>query len=69
MGVDQNSKIEAVSAVEELRNDTYAPQKPVSRLTRGYRSPLFNVVLIGLISFSQQGIWNALNSMNPQYRG
>ncbi len=42
-----------------------APQehtKPVSRLTRWYRSPLFNVVLIGLISFTQMGIWNALNS-------
>ncbi len=36
--------------------------KPVSRLTRWYRSPLLNVVLVGLISFTQMGIWNALNS-------
>ncbi|OLN97162.1 UNC93-like protein 3 [Colletotrichum chlorophyti] len=36
--------------------------KPVSRFTRVYRSPLFNVILVGLISFTQPGIWNALNS-------
>ncbi|KAH6634757.1 major facilitator superfamily domain-containing protein [Chaetomium sp. MPI-SDFR-AT-0129] len=38
------------------------PQKPLSRFTRWYRSPLFNVILVGLISFTQPGIWNALNS-------
>lgn len=37
-------------------------QKPVSRFTRWYRSPLFNVILVGLIAFTQPGIWNALNS-------
>lgn len=36
--------------------------KPVSRFTRWYRSPLFNVFLVGMISFTQPGIWNALNS-------
>lgn len=36
--------------------------KPVSRFTRWYRSPLFNVIVVGLISFTQPGIWNALNS-------
>jgi hypothetical protein len=36
--------------------------KPVSRFTRWYRSPLFNVIIVGLISFTQPGIWNALNS-------
>ncbi|KAK2790386.1 hypothetical protein FQN52_005654 [Onygenales sp. PD_12] len=35
--------------------------KPVSKFTRWYRSPLFNVVIVGLISFTQPGIWNALN--------
>ncbi|KAM7212743.1 Major facilitator superfamily domain containing protein [Rhypophila decipiens] len=39
-----------------------APTKPVSRFTRWYRSPLFNVILVGLISFTQPGIWNALNN-------
>lgn len=39
-----------------------APIKPVSRFTRWYRSPLFNVIVVGLISFTQPGIWNALNS-------
>lgn len=42
--------------------DVQAP-KPVSRFTRWFRSPLFNVVLVGMISFTQPGIWNALNSM------
>ncbi|KAL4739213.1 major facilitator superfamily domain-containing protein [Aspergillus similis] len=37
-------------------------QKPVSRLTRWYRSALFNVIIVGLISFTQPGIWNALNN-------
>jgi hypothetical protein len=36
--------------------------KPISRFTRWYRSPLFNVIVVGLISFTQPGIWNALNS-------
>lgn len=36
--------------------------KAVSSFTRWYRSPLFNVIVVGLISFTQPGIWNALNS-------
>lgn len=36
--------------------------KTVSRFTRWYRSPLFNVIVVGMISFTQPGIWNALNS-------
>lgn len=36
--------------------------KPLTKFTRWYRSPLFNVILIGLISFTQPGVWNALNS-------
>ncbi|PGH35778.1 hypothetical protein GX50_01361 [[Emmonsia] crescens] len=35
--------------------------KPVSKFTRRFRSPLFNVIIVGLISFTQPGIWNALN--------
>jgi len=46
-------------AVEE----TTEHSKPISRFTRWYRSPLFNVIIVGLISFTQPGIWNALNSM------
>ncbi|KAG9255715.1 major facilitator superfamily domain-containing protein [Emericellopsis atlantica] len=49
---------DAALAVEE----TPSVQKPVSRFTRWYRSPLFNVIIAGLISFTQPGIWNALNS-------
>lgn len=36
--------------------------KPRSKLAAWYRTPLFNVILVGLISFTQPGIWNALNS-------
>lgn len=38
---------------------------PRSRLVRWYRSTLFNVIIVGLISFTQPGIWNALNSKQP----
>ena len=38
------------------------PAKHISRFMRWYRSPLFNVIVVGLISFTQPGIWNALNS-------
>lgn len=37
-------------------SEDVATQKPVSRFTRWYRSPLFNVIIIGLISFTQPGI-------------
>jgi len=48
----------------EVQQEQYS--KPVSRFTRWFRSPLFNVILVGLISFTQPGIWNALNSMSPK---
>lgn len=53
-------------SVEEARSsestDAIEHSKPVSKFTKFYRSPLFNVVLVGLISFTQPGIWNALNN-------
>ncbi|ORY61621.1 major facilitator superfamily domain-containing protein [Pseudomassariella vexata] len=42
--------------------EVVAETKPVTRFTRWYRSPLFNVIVVGLISFTQPGIWNALNN-------
>ena len=36
--------------------------RPRSALARWYRSPLCSVILAGLISFTQPGIWNALNA-------
>jgi hypothetical protein len=51
------------STEHEICNASGNNHKPVSRFTRWYRSPLFNVVIVGLISFTQPGIWNALNSM------
>ena len=56
--VDSNS-IEAAKAKDAV--EEYNAQ-PVSKFTRWYRSPLFNVILVGLISFTQPGIWNALNN-------
>jgi hypothetical protein len=47
----------------EIEDVQYAEPKKVSRFTRWYRSPLFNVIIVGFISFTQPGIWNALNSM------
>jgi hypothetical protein len=63
MGADQIPKSVADVASEDSHDDPSDEfQKPVSRLTRWYRSPLFNVIIVGLISFTQPGIWNALNS-------
>lgn len=45
--------------------DTNAHQQvplPRSKFARWYRSTLFNVIIAGFISFTQPGIWNALNS-------
>jgi len=68
MGVDQDPKAEAVvdAASDDPRDEVaFQNQKPVSKFTRWYRSPLFNVIIVGLISFTQPGIWNALNSSFP----
>jgi len=59
--IDHSPKAVLDTANEESHGDTQY-QKPVSKFTRVYRSPLFNVIIVGLISFTQPGIWNALNS-------
>jgi hypothetical protein len=59
MGHDQNPKLALDAVSEESSNEIYAAQKPVSRFTRWFRSPLFNVIVVGLIAFTQPGIWNA----------
>lgn len=53
--IDDPNALEVAGTAEEQI-------KPVSRFMRWYRSPLSNVILVGLISFTQPGIWNALNS-------
>ncbi|KAH8600920.1 major facilitator superfamily domain-containing protein [Bisporella sp. PMI_857] len=58
MTVDQNHDAVLDTASEE----SHGVQKPVSTFTRWYRNPLFNVIIVGLISFTQPGIWNALNN-------
>ncbi|CAN9204189.1 unnamed protein product [Alternaria alternata] len=47
---------------QEIYADRDTPKR-VSRFTRWYRSPLFNVIVVGMISFTQPGIWNALNNV------
>ncbi|KAF4988050.1 hypothetical protein FGRMN_10006 [Fusarium graminum] len=48
--------------IKDVTEQNIEHSKPVSRFTRWYRSPLFNVIIVGLISFTQPGIWNALNN-------
>lgn len=52
-----------MTSEQEIGNVDGNIPKRVSRFTRWYRSPLFNVIVVGMISFTQPGIWNALNSM------
>lgn len=56
---------------ETSRNSDDVPQEqvplPRSKFVRWYRSTLFNVIIVGLISFTQPGIWNALNSKEHRY--
>jgi len=60
---DTNDNPQAISDTTQQEDEVVAHyQKPVSKFTRVYRSPLFNVIIVGLISFTQPGIWNALNS-------
>ena len=58
----QSETAAATAEEEEEEEEEMVVRKPVSRFTRWYRSPLFNVIIVGLISFTQPGIWNALNS-------
>jgi len=62
MGVDQDPKLAVTAAIEDSDHEVYDAPKSVSRFTRWFRSPLFNVIIVGLISFTQPGIWNALNN-------
>lgn len=50
------------SVHQDDADTSHHPHKPVSKFTRWYRSPLFNVIVVGLISFTQPGIWTALNN-------
>jgi hypothetical protein len=62
MGVDQDPKLAVATASDSSDHEAYGSLRPVSRFTRWLRSPLFNVIIVGLISFTQPGIWNALNN-------
>ncbi|KAK3902932.1 major facilitator superfamily domain-containing protein [Staphylotrichum tortipilum] len=61
MSADEKHVADDAGALE-VAGQPEEQAKPVSRFTRWYRSPLFNVIIVGLISFTQPGIWNALNS-------
>jgi hypothetical protein len=56
------------TAVEEGSDDSVQAPLPKSRFARIYRSTLFNVFIAGMISFTQPGIWNALNSEDNPLR-
>ncbi len=62
MGADLVPEQAIEAASDESDREVYTAAKPVSRFTRWFRSPLFNVIIVGLISFTQPGIWNALNN-------
>jgi hypothetical protein len=56
---------ERQSANAESQTDSLGEEvKPLRGLARIYRSPIFNVIIVGLVSFTQPGIWNALNSQS-----
>lgn len=63
MDLDLEVKMSSKNFEPEVEQTTDTSTKPISQFTRWYRSPLFNVIIVGLISFTQPGIWNALNSM------
>ncbi len=60
---DDTSKFNDSDKAEDgvLHAAAGAPYPPAGSARR-YRSTLFNVILIGLISLTQPGIWSALNS-------
>lgn len=72
---DADKDILAARVSADLKNsdsvgssDEIVPEQaplPKSKIARIYRSTLFNVIIVGLISFTQPGIWNALNSEFP----
>lgn len=62
LAIDATSESSSQKQIDKTDQQVYAGTKPVSRFTRWFRSPLFNVIIVGLISFTQPGIWNALNN-------
>ncbi|RDW77598.1 hypothetical protein BP6252_05651 [Coleophoma cylindrospora] len=62
MEPDSDTKLAVDVTSDESGDEHYASQKSFSRFSRWFRSPLFNVIIVGLISFTQPGIWNALNN-------
>lgn len=62
MSLEQTPTNKLPIATAEVGSESSEIQKPVSKFTRWYRSPLFNVIIVGFISFTQPGIWNALNN-------
>ena len=64
-GAAQTTTVLASSTPDSIEDQ--AEDKPLRGFARVFRSPLFNVIIVGLISFTQPGIWNALNS-KPAWR-
>lgn len=58
-----HARMRPVDQDEETTTTELSP--PSSRIARFYRNTWFNVVIVGLVSFTQPGIWAALNSRFP----
>lgn len=50
------------ASLEYLRHGTSTMGDLFATLHRWYRGTLYQAVVLGLISFTQPGIWDALNS-------
>ncbi|KAF2806584.1 MFS general substrate transporter [Mytilinidion resinicola] len=60
-----SSSLKGQNALESSGNSDTSEvpiRRPTSKFTRIYRGPWFSVIVVGLISFTQPGIWNALNN-------
>ncbi|KAK5987467.1 Notoamide biosynthesis cluster O'-like protein [Cladobotryum mycophilum] len=56
------TKVETSNEIDEVDGTGTTTSKPLSRLTRWFRSPLFNVIVVGFIAFTQVGIFSALSA-------
>jgi hypothetical protein len=61
---DKTDATVAEAGSDNLDDQAQKHPLPRSKFARAYRSTLFNVIIAGLISFTQPGIWNALNSQS-----
>ena len=61
---DKTDATVAENGADDSSDQAQQHPLPRSKFARAYRSTFFNVIIAGLISFTQPGIWNALNSQS-----